>query len=118
MLEYKILRVEDLEQFKALVNHYHNGRCDPVLLEKYVKLPIPTWLAWDGDVLVGGISIYIHKHNLLGEMSATKYGLYVLPEYRGKGVGRKLISLAKDYARKMGCKVLYIDKEPIKCVLV
>lgn len=117
MLEYRIPRIDELDKIKGLVNAYHDGRCDPNLLDKYVKLPIPSWLAWDGDRLIGAISIYIHNHNLTGEMSATKYGLFVLPEYQGKGVGRKLISLAKDYARKMGCKALYIDREPIKCVL-
>lgn len=50
-----------------------------------------TWLAWDGDKLVGSITI------IKNTRECELRGFYVAPEYQGKGIGKKLWDLARRF---------------------
>ena len=51
-----------------------------------------TWLAFFGNKLVGSITVVIKNKD-----EAELTGFYVLPKYQGKGIGKKLYSLATDF---------------------
>ena len=62
--------------------------------------------AFDGSILVG-ISV-LDQYTLpkvAGRFNLA--GLWVSREYRGRGVGRTLVSLVMDKARELGAKTLY-----------
>jgi len=117
MQHYRFVDWEkDWEDLVLLVSEYEKDAVRE-LVETYLKTckRFTSWVALDGERIVGSICIAVHRHAFRGDRVATKVAIYVRPEY--KGTGRKLISIAKDYARAQGCTHLYIDREPIKCVL-
>ncbi len=80
------------------------------LLER-VALPVsdldparlPAFLAaWEGDRLVGTVAV-----ERLGSEGLLR-SLAVLPESRGRGVGRRLVAAAEDHARGCAIRALYL----------
>jgi len=53
------------------------------------------WVAVENYKVVGFVD-----HSLDGEL----WGLYVHKDYIGKGIGRRLLKLAEDSIKKLGCK--------------
>jgi len=35
--------------------------------------------------------------------------LYVMASYRGRGIGKQLLNYAEEYAKKQGCKFIYLE---------
>lgn len=71
---------------------------------KYAPPPGGCWLAWQEDKAVGCVAI----RPLQGAIAEVKR-LYVLPEYKGEGIGRKLMQHAIAQARLRHYHVLYLD---------
>jgi GNAT superfamily N-acetyltransferase len=59
----------------------------------YVNNHQKCWLAFENKELVGSISIIECENNY------ELRGFYVEPEHQGKGIGKRLWKLAKDYAK-------------------
>lgn len=51
------------------------------------------WLAFEGDKLIGTVGIRKRSDDY------ELYGFYVATEYQGKGIGKKLWELAKEFAK-------------------
>ena len=66
-------------------------------------------LELDGKIS-GGCGIYPTKGLPKGCVELVK--LYLLPELRGKGLGRKLLNLCAEDAIKMGYNSLYLESMP------
>ncbi|MFN8532090.1 MAG: GNAT family N-acetyltransferase [Dehalococcoidia bacterium] len=68
-------------------------------------------LAWDGDRAVG---VAVAGEDLSVEFgrSAELDDLYVLAEYRGSGLGRRLIEAVQDWAVGRGCGALSLVVTP------
>ncbi|MGI6669785.1 MAG: GNAT family N-acetyltransferase [Acetivibrionales bacterium] len=65
---------------------------------------LPFWAAVDQDGnCVGFMSVKIH-YGTTGDI----YVCGVLPEYHGKGIGKKLMNTAEDYFKKNGCKYIIV----------
>lgn len=61
------------------------------LLEQYWKHGmIRAWGAFDGERMIGHLTVYVQVSIHTGELIATEDALYVLPEYR-KGAGSALV---------------------------
>ncbi|MFA5303114.1 MAG: GNAT family N-acetyltransferase [Candidatus Nanoarchaeia archaeon] len=96
--EYKIIRLEALKS-------------DPIAFgssyEEEEKLPIKEWekrmnnvlFALDNDKIIGTIVVVFNKW-LKTKHVADIYGVYVNKNYRGKGIGNKLIEAALKYIKK------------------
>lgn len=69
--------------------------------------------AFDGPNLVGISSLDSKFRGLEKDMLQLVF-LHVSKDYRKKGIGKKLIELAKDKATELGAKRLYISGSPIK----
>ncbi|HAX93967.1 MAG TPA: GNAT family N-acetyltransferase [Bacteroidales bacterium] len=61
-------------------------------------------------IMAGGCGIY--PTGGLPEGYAELVKFYLLPEYRGKGIGRTLMELCFDSARTMGYRHLYLESLP------
>ncbi len=76
-----------------------------------------VFVAWDGDDMVGVLSFNINqKHHFehlttLDSAYIGGIGEYVAPEYRGKGVGSKLLQEAFDYCKTAGKSFLHVSFE-------
>jgi GNAT superfamily N-acetyltransferase len=56
--------------------------------------------------LLGHACLYWHHNSLLAADTVLMYDLFVVPEARGRGVGRALIEAAADVARERGAAQL------------
>lgn len=64
-------------------------------------------LAKDGEEFIGEICI-----RNMGEFMAEIRRMYVKPDYRGKGIGRKLLDRARQEAKGLGYRFLRLDTIP------
>lgn len=103
MIDYKAddkaLRASDFIQF---VNCVWPGRYDPDKTQAAL-LKTTNITAYDGGTLVGCLRILTG-----GCFFGTITEILVLPEYQGKGIGSRLLQLAKDNAPTM----LYFGAQP------
>lgn len=86
---------------------------DPTTDELYELFRIEGsvyWVAWVDGSMAGGCGIY--PTGGLPERFAELVKFYLLPEYRGKGIGRALMELCFDSARSMGYRHLYLESLP------
>ena len=67
-----------------------------------------TFVALDGDRLVGTASIVKHDMSTRSELSPGLSAVYVPPEFRNRGIGSKLVRVAMEEAEILGVKRLYL----------
>jgi GNAT superfamily N-acetyltransferase len=72
---------------------------------------IPTYVALDGDELVGSVTLVAHDMATHPEWSPWLAGTYVVPERRREGVGSALARHALREAAAMGVARLYLYTE-------
>jgi putative acetyltransferase len=68
------------------------------------------WIAEDGGKIIGGCGIYATQG--LPDGCAELVKLYLLPEQRGKGIGRMLIEKSFESARDFGYRQIYLESMP------
>ena len=76
-----------------------------------------VFIAWDGSNAIGFINVSIsQRHNII-ELSVSNSGLideigvYIKPEYRGKGLGKELLKNVFDSCSSNGIKGIHVDFE-------
>jgi len=60
-------------------------------------------LAFDGDRPVGAATCFVGFSTFAARPLVNIHDLVVLPEYRGKGLGRRLMEAVEQRARDLGC---------------
>ncbi len=63
-------------------------------------------LAWDNDQPAGFAVFYLNYSTFLGRPGIYLEDIFVKPEFRGKGIGRSLLSHLARLAMERGCKRL------------
>lgn len=61
------------------------------------------WIAIDNDEVVGTIGLLALDKNILALRK-----MFVKPEYRGKGISKKLLDIAKQFAKENDFKEIYL----------
>ncbi|HEX7070422.1 MAG TPA: GNAT family N-acetyltransferase, partial [Rhodothermales bacterium] len=62
-----------------------------------------VFLAYDGDEAVGVAVCFMGYSTFAAKPLINIHDLAVLPEYRGRGIGRSLLNAVEEYARAEGC---------------
>jgi N-acetylglutamate synthase-like GNAT family acetyltransferase len=91
--------------------------CPDVAYEEYVsnfqrqaahdRIP-ETFVALEGDALLGTASIIEHDMSTRMELSPWMASVYVAPEFRNKGVGSALVRTVMQEAGRLGLQRLYL----------
>ena len=68
------------------------------------------WIAEDGGKMLGGVGIYPTEG--LPAQTAELVKMYLLPDARGKGLGRQLIQHCLDWAKQAGYQQVYLESMP------
>ena len=79
----------------------------------YIKLDQTGFGAFDGERIIGFVTV---SHRIFGVTAryVQLVCLQITEEYRRRGIGRKLFSLACDEARQLGADKLYISAHSSK----
>jgi putative acetyltransferase len=86
---------------------------DPTTDDLYSLFQTPGsiyWLAEDNGKIIGGCGIYPTQN--LPEGCAEVVKLYLNASYRKLGIGRQLLEISIDSAKKLGYKQLYLESLP------
>jgi len=86
---------------------------DPTTDDLFKLFRVPRsvyWIAEENGVMAGGCGIYPTPG--LPEGCAELVKLYLLPAFRGKGIGRALMEKCFESAREMGYTRLYLESLP------
>jgi GNAT superfamily N-acetyltransferase len=68
-----------------------------------------TWLAFDGDKLIGSISALLHDATELNDIPGPWLAsFYIEPQYRGQGASQLLLDAAKQSVKNIGYKKWYL----------
>ena len=99
---------EEIDLVPALKQYYSRHMSDGSFV---------SWLAFDGEEIIGTSGMaFVEKPPYFGCPSG-KIGLlsnmYTNPNYRRKGIAKKLLSLVVNDARKYGCGVIQITASDI-----
>ena len=108
------------EAVPALINNYAgdpmggNQELDERTLERMVSglAAHPSsliFLAFDGDQPVGIANCFVGFSTFAARPLINIHDLAVIPEYRGKGIGERLINAVEEKAREMGCCKLTLE---------
>jgi putative acetyltransferase len=68
------------------------------------------WIAEDGKKIIGGCGVYPTPG--LPDGCAELVKLYLLADYRGRGLGRELMEKTFESARRFGYRQLYLESLP------
>jgi GNAT superfamily N-acetyltransferase len=72
-------------------------------------LKIPTTLvAFDGDAVLGSVSLLENDHDDIRDYSPWLASLYVRPDQHGRGFGIELVRRCEDMAHRLGVQRLYL----------
>jgi putative acetyltransferase len=86
---------------------------DPTTDDLYKLFSIPGseyWIAEDDGMIIGGCGVYPTPG--LPDGCAELVKLYLLPSYRGRGIGRMLMEKTFKSAIKLGFRQLYLESLP------
>ena len=131
-IEYRKLRMSDLEVFISMrINQLREEGAKedidlrPALRDYYTRHisdgTFVSWLAVDGEKIVGtsGMS-FVEKPPYFGCPNG-KMGLlssmFTDPEYRRRGIAKKLLSLVVEEAREYGCGTVQITASDMGVLL-
>jgi len=67
-----------------------------------------TWIAIDGGTLVGSVSLVDYVFQEAQDTSAWLANLFVIPQYRHRGLGRRLLQFAQDQANHSDLRRLFL----------
>lgn len=76
-----------------------------------------VYIAWDGDKGIGFINLSVSQRNNVIDLSESdnglidEIGIYIKPEYRGKGLGKELLKRVFDYCDNNGIRRIHVDFE-------
>jgi len=86
---------------------------DPTTDNLYELFRMPGsvyWIAEENGIMAGGCGIY--PTPALPEHCAELVKFYLLPQFRGKGIGRALMEKCFESAREIGYRQLYLESLP------
>ena len=116
----QILPLDECSQYAAICAHWSYGQWaaqrgtsfDINLLaykERAASKVLPrVFVICIDSFPVGMVSVKENDMRSRPDLSPWLSALYVMPEYRKTGIGRRLIEHAKEYARSLGYTVIYL----------
>jgi putative acetyltransferase len=68
------------------------------------------WIAGDKEIIIGGCGVFATPGLPAGCGELVKF--YLMADYRGKGIGRQLMEMTFEAARRLGYNKLYLESLP------
>lgn len=100
----RVMEQRDLEQIAELEKRCFSEPWSYRLLEAGIHSSYDVYYVWEQEDKILG---YCNLRLLAGEGEIQR--IAVLPEYRGFGLGRKMMAAMADYARENGASVISLE---------
>ena len=84
-------------------------RVESMLLRMTTHPDYGLWVAYDGDQFAGFISGYLQLSLFHNRIFAFDLGWFVMPDYRGSGLGRQLMDTYVQWAEKNKASVVHFS---------
>ncbi|MGE7673636.1 GNAT family N-acetyltransferase [Lysinibacillus sp. NPDC094403] len=97
-----VVKNESDMKFEDVVKHFSNTKDN--------EFPI-TLVALENGECLGTVSIFENDLKIRDMYKPWLASLYTNPEYRGRGVGQKLVAKTIDVVKELGFKELYLRTE-------
>jgi ribosomal protein S18 acetylase RimI-like enzyme len=79
------------------------------LRQRIAEIPNSCVHVWQGEQIIGQIEMRRWKHNLsVGYVNL----FYLIPEFRGQGLGQQLDQHAADFFKQLGCQSARLSASP------
>lgn len=109
---------KDHKQFQVLISIFHDvfehawGFPDPTYLQRLLTdTNFKVFVVSVEGQVVGGLTVYfLQQYYQPGEL-AFVYDVGVSKPYQGRGLGKALMTSAKEYCRARGCSEMFVDAE-------
>ncbi len=119
MVTIRSATLQDLPQLAGLFNLYrvfYRKQADKEAVMKYLQERMQwnesvIYIAEEDGILTGFIQLYPQFSSLRMKRSWLLNDLFVLQEYRGRGISKQLIEAAKQLARDTGAAGLLLETE-------
>jgi ribosomal protein S18 acetylase RimI-like enzyme len=83
------------------------------LRQRIAEIPSSCIHVWQGERIIGQIEMRRWKHDLsVGYVNL----FYLIPEFRGQGLGPQLDRHAADFFRQLGCRSVRLSASPTNLV--
>ena len=119
-ITYRAAQIEDIEALTSLTMSLYNGFAEftgddnsytheELFLSNDKDLRNPKmafFLAFDSKNAIGFSHVFVRHEYVIGtENSPVGYleGIYVCPDYRGRGIARDLTSMCENWSKENGC---------------
>jgi GNAT superfamily N-acetyltransferase len=109
---FKIMSKNELELVIPLVYELNEGKIDKVVLRsRFNKMKTQNYECaglFRGNELIGITGLWFCTRHYAGKSVELDH-VYIKPEYRGEGLGKKFMKWINDYAIDKGCKALELN---------
>lgn len=117
MIDIQKVKIEDLSDLVPLFDAYrvfYKQASDTELAYNFLKERIEKkesdiFIAFEGNTAIGFTQLFPTFSSVSMERSYILNDLYVIPEARGKGVGKLLLNYAQEWTRNKGYKGLALE---------
>lgn len=117
-MEIKKAVIEDIDTVTKLASELWNSHTYGELSEEYKAILLSekdiVFFAFDGEKPAGFAHCSLRNDYVVGTSGgAVGYleGIYIIPEYRKKGLAKTFVEYGEEWARKQGCKEFASDCE-------
>ena len=106
-LSFSELTQEDVPRILPLVSALNEGRIDEAILsERLTAMWGENYTCmgcFDRDKLIGVAGLWLQTRHYVGKSCELDH-VYLLPAYRGKGVGEKFMDFIHQWTKEKGCQ--------------
>ena len=102
-----------IERFYAIDRYPFNADEISIALKEFILNPDrgTIWIVWEKDLPIGYIILAIVYSFEFGGKNAFVDELYLEKEFRGKGIGKKVMDFVAEEAKRMNIKALHLEVE-------
>lgn len=110
--EFKILSNDQLEHIIPLVYELNEGKvAKEVLLSRFNEMKDQNYecaAIFDGDEVIGVSGLWFCTRHYVGKAVELDH-VYINPQYRNQGLGKKFMAWIYNYVKKKGCNSMELN---------
>jgi len=112
MISFQIIDPNEINQVIPLVYELNDSRIPHNILEdrfsEMINQNYECAVIKDDDIIVGVTGLWYCTRHYIGKTAEMDH-VYILPDYRGKGVGEQFVNWINRYLKEKGCQSIELN---------